>query len=88
MADADHHCDGAGNGEGGGGIAKKSSSYYREQQSALGSLNGYIEETVTGQNVVKVFCHEEKAVEDFTSLNDSLREKRSGLSFSAASWGR
>ena len=60
----------------GGGIAKKSSSYYREQQSALGSLNGYIEETVTGQNVVKVFCHEEKAVEDFTSLNDSLREKQ------------
>ena len=60
----------------GGGIAKKSSSYYREQQSALGSLNGYIEETVTGQNVVKVFCHEEKAVEDFTSLNDTLREKQ------------
>ncbi len=60
----------------GGTIAKKSSSYYREQQNALGSLNGYIEETVTGQKVVKVFCHEEKAVEDFTSLNDTLREKQ------------
>ncbi len=45
----------------GGSIAKRSSRYYREQQSALGDLNGYIEETVTGQKVVKVFCHEDKA---------------------------
>lgn len=48
----------------GGSIAKRSSKYYRQQQSALGKLNGYIEETVTGQKVVKVFCHEEKAVEN------------------------
>lgn len=60
----------------GGGIAKRSSRYYREQQSALGALNGYIEEIVTGQKVVKVFCHEEKAVEEFTGLNDTLREKQ------------
>ena len=39
----------------GGFIAKKSSKYYRDQQSALGKLNGYIEETVTGQKVIKVF---------------------------------
>ena len=60
----------------GGSIAKRSSKYYRQQQSALGKLNGYIEETVTGQNVVKVFCHEEKAVEEFTDLNNDLRKKQ------------
>ena len=60
----------------GGGIAKRSSEYYRAQQSALGALNGYIEETVTGQKVVKVFCHEEKAVQEFTNLNDDLRSKQ------------
>lgn len=60
----------------GGGIAKRSSKYYREQQAALGMLNGYIEETVTGQKVVKVFCHEEKAIEEFSELNDDLRQKQ------------
>lgn len=60
----------------GGSIAKRSSTYYREQQSALGRLNGYIEEIVTGQKVVKVFCHEDKAVEEFTELNDDLRNKQ------------
>ena len=60
----------------GGSIAKRSSKYYREQQSALGRLNGYIEETVTGQKVVKVFCHEDKAVEEFVDLNDDLRDKQ------------
>lgn len=60
----------------GGSIAKHSSKYYRQQQSALGKLNGYIEETVTGQKVVKVFCHEEKAVEEFTDLNNDLRKKQ------------
>lgn len=60
----------------GGSIAGKSSKYYREQQNALGAVNGYIEETVTGQKVVKVFCHEEKAVEEFTRLNNDLRDKQ------------
>ena len=60
----------------GGSIAKRSGKYYREQQRALGELNGYIEEIVTGQKVVKVFCHEEKAVEDFTKRNDKLRDKQ------------
>lgn len=60
----------------GGFIAKRSSKYYRQQQAALGKLNGYIEETVTGQKVVKVFCHEEKAVQEFTDLNDDLRKKQ------------
>lgn len=60
----------------GGSIAKRSSKYYRQQQSALGKLNGYIEETVTGQKVVKVFCHEEKSVAEFTDLNNDLRKKQ------------
>lgn len=60
----------------GGSIAGKSSKYYREQQNALGAVNGYIEETVTGQKVVKVFCHEDKAVEEFTRLNNDLRDKQ------------
>ena len=60
----------------GSSIAKRSSKYYREQQSSLGRLNGYIEETVTGQKVVKVFCHENKAVEEFTEYNDDLRDKQ------------
>ncbi|MCH5266326.1 MAG: ABC transporter ATP-binding protein [Lachnospiraceae bacterium] len=60
----------------GSSIAKRSSKYYREQQNALGRLNGYIEETVTGQKVVKVFCHENKAVEEFSGLNNDLRGKQ------------
>ena len=59
-----------------GSIAMHSSRYYRAQQSALGDLNGYIEEIVTGQKVVKVFCHEKDAVENFTELNDDLRGKQ------------
>lgn len=65
----------------GGGIAKRSSKYYREQQDALGALNGYIEETVTGQKVVKVFCHEKQAVEEFAELNNDLRQKQIGAQF-------
>lgn len=60
----------------GGSIAKRSSKYYRSQQSALGKLNGYIEETVTGQKVVKVFCHEDKAIQEFTDLNEDLKKKQ------------
>lgn len=62
--------------KGGGAIAKRSHKYYAGQQAALGAVNGYIEETVTGQKVVKVFCHEEKAIEDFKKLNDELRDKQ------------
>nr|MBP3599112.1 ABC transporter ATP-binding protein [Eubacterium sp.] len=59
-----------------GSIAKRSSKYYRFQQEALGRLNGYIEETVTGQKVVKVFCHEERAINEFAELNDDLKGKQ------------
>ena len=57
-------------------IAKRSSKFFRAQQAALGALNGYIEETVTGQKVVKVFCHEKKVTEEFKELNTELRNKQ------------
>ena len=57
-------------------IAGKSRKYYTGQQAALGAVNGYIEETVTGQKVIKVFNHEEDSVEEFGLLNDDLRDKQ------------
>ena len=62
--------------KGGALIAKKSRKYYVGQQAALGAVNGYIEETVTGQKVVKVFNHEDTCVEEFSALNDDLRDKQ------------
>ncbi|MBO5725931.1 MAG: ABC transporter ATP-binding protein, partial [Clostridia bacterium] len=61
---------------GGAAIAKRSSKYYGGQQAALGSVNGYIEETVTGQKVIKVFNHEKICTEEFGELNNDLREKQ------------
>ncbi len=57
-------------------IGKHSRKYYGAQQAALGAVNGYIEESVTGQKVVKVFCHEEKCEEEFGKLNQDLRDKQ------------
>ena len=57
-------------------IAKASGKYYKAQQSALGAVNGYIEETVTGSKVVKVFNHEDTCVEEFSTLNDDMRDKQ------------
>ena len=57
-------------------VAKKiggnSAKYFIKQQKSIGSLNGYIEEMIHGQKVVKVFCHEEKAKADFNKLNEEL----------------
>ncbi len=55
-------------------IAAKSSFYFARQQKDLGAVNGYIEEMMDGQKVVKVFCHEEKSLEQFRKLNEELRE--------------
>ena len=55
-------------------IGGLSSRYFADQQKDLGALNGYIEEMMEGQKVVKVFCHEEKSVERFRELNSRLRE--------------
>jgi len=62
--------------KGGTAIAKRSSKYYSGQQAALGAVNGYIEETVTGQKVVKVFNHEDDCITEFSELNDDLRDKQ------------
>ena len=53
-------------------VGGRSGKYFIAQQSSLGTVNGYIEEMITGQKVVKVFCHEEKAKEDFDKLNEEL----------------
>ena len=55
-------------------IAGKSSKYFTRQQQDLGAVNGYIEEMMEGQKVVKVFCHEEESIHDFRVLNERLRE--------------
>ncbi len=57
-------------------IGKTSSKYYSSQQASLGAVNGYIEETVNGQKVIKVFNHEADCVEEFSLLNRELREKQ------------
>ncbi len=61
---------------GGGLIGKRSGKYHAAQQTALGAVNGYIEETVTGSKVVKVFNHESVCVEEFESLNNDMRDKQ------------
>ncbi len=51
-----------------------SGKYFQKQQKDLGNVDGYIEEMMDGQKVVKVFCHEEQAIEDFRKLNERLRD--------------
>lgn len=55
-----------------GRVAGKSGFYFVRQQQALGDVNGYIEEMINGQKVIKVFCHEEKAKEIFDQKNEEL----------------
>ena len=66
-----------------GTIAKNSGKYYGAQQAALGAVNGYIEETISGQKVVKVFNHEDECIEEMYTLNEDLREKQEKAQF----WG-
>ena len=66
-----------------GVIGKNSAKYYSAGQAALGAVNGYIEETISGQKVVKVFNHEDDCVEEMTVLNEDLREKQEKAQF----WG-
>ena len=54
-------------------VAGRSARFFVGQQKALGAVNGYVEEMVNGQRVVKVFCHEDTCKEEFDKLNDSLR---------------
>lgn len=55
-------------------MSNVSGKYFMQQQKDLGAVNGYIEEMMQGQKVVKVFCHEEKSIADFEKLNDRLRD--------------
>lgn len=55
-------------------VAAKSGKYFMEQQTNLGKINGYIEEMMEGQKVVKVFCHEDESLEKFDELNNKLFE--------------
>ncbi len=66
-----------------GTIAKNSSKYYGAQQAALGAVNGYIEETISGQKVIKVFNHEDECVDEMNLLNEDLRDKQEKAQF----WG-
>lgn len=59
-------------------LGKKSSYYFKKQQKELGEVNGYIEETIEGQKVVKVFNHEEEVTEHFTQINEELRKASTG----------
>ncbi len=54
-------------------LGKKSAHYFRAQQKCVGEVNGYIEEFIEGQKVVKVFCHEPAAKKDFAEINANLR---------------
>ena len=54
-------------------LGKLSKKYFVERQQNLGKVNGFIEEMVSGQKVVKVYCHEEVAVKEFEKLNEQLR---------------
>ena len=64
-------------------VGKRSSKYYGAQQAALGAVNGYIEETISGQKVIKVFNHEDECEEEFELINEDLRNKQQNAQF----WG-
>ncbi len=66
-----------------GVISGKSAGHFISQQADLAAVNGYIEEMMDGQKVIKVFCHEDNASADFHAINDTLRES----SFKANFWG-
>ena len=58
-------------------VASRSGGYFVKQQKSLGELNGYIEEMINGEKVIKVFCHENKAKEGFLERNEELRHNMS-----------
>ena len=62
-------------------IVKRSRKYFKAQQESIGTLNGYIEEMISGQKVVKVFGHEKKVNADFEVQNSDLKEKSQKAQF-------
>lgn len=71
----------------GGTIAGRSRKYFAAQQAALGAVNGYIEESVTGQKVVKVFCHEQACIREFDVLNEELKNQQIRAQFAGGMMG-
>lgn len=63
------------------GIVKRSRKYFKSQQVSLGELNGYVEEMISGQKVIKVFGQEEKIKNDFGTLNNELKDKSEKAQF-------
>lgn len=59
-------------------VGAKSKYYFGMQQKHIGKLNGYVEEMIEGQKVIKVFCHEDEAIEDFRKHNEELRKASTG----------
>ena len=57
-----------------GKIAGNSGKFFMKQQQTIGDVNGFVEEMITGQKVIKVFCHEQKAKEEFDRKNEALFE--------------
>ncbi|MFI3166915.1 MAG: ABC transporter ATP-binding protein [Bacillota bacterium] len=68
-------------------IGKRSMKAYKAQQSSIGELNGYIEELITGQKVIKVFNHEEEAAKGFSNLNQDYRKKSFNAQFLSSMMG-
>lgn len=62
-------------------IVKRSRRYFKSQQEALGTLNGYVEEMISGQKVIKMFGYEKKVAHDFDHLNQHLKEKSQNAQF-------
>mgnify|MGYP001024324475 CR=1 FL=1 len=62
-------------------IGKKTRKHFQQQQKNLGKMNGYIEETVEGMKVVKVFNHEEEAISEFAQLNENFRQSATKANF-------
>ena len=58
-----------------GKVASKAGTYFGKQQKSIGELNGFIEEMMEGQKVVKVFCHENESIERFNELNEELFDR-------------
>ncbi|MBR5543554.1 MAG: ABC transporter ATP-binding protein [Oscillospiraceae bacterium] len=68
-------------------IGGQSAKYFKRQQKAIGAVNGYIEEMIEGQKVVKVFCHEEKSKKRFSEINEALFDAASNANTFASIMG-
>ena len=55
-------------------LGERSAKHFKIQQTSLGAMNGYVEEMLNGQKVIKTFCHEDESIQQFQQLNQALRE--------------